>query len=194
MLGTSTSRGTSLLVLTFPSLFFSFFFFFFLSIRFFRAFHLSSTAFEPLGIRNIVLTCITQATIYFTISSRRRREFPSDSPGLSLRLTFLASAHSRFVLSASTPCISQDLSYSSSFQFTFRSSMAAEISQECARRRVFENRKASTTSRRFYQFSHWLCKQTLFYFFFLTIFEPLDLSSSLSRFFLSFLFFRDEER
>jgi hypothetical protein len=40
------------------------------------------------------------------------------------RLTFLASIHSRHsVSSASTPmlCISQDLPYSSSFQFTFRS-------------------------------------------------------------------------
>lgn len=70
------------------------------------------------------------------------------------RLTFLASAHSRHSVSSASapmPCISQDFPYSSSFQFTFRSpSTAAKISQECARRRTFENRKASTISRRFY--------------------------------------------
>lgn len=67
------------------------------------------------------------------------------------RLTFLASTHSRRSVSSTStpmPCVAGS---SVLLQFSiYLPSTATEISQECARRRAFENRKASTTSSRFY--------------------------------------------
>lgn len=77
----------------------------------------SSTAFCPLGICDIVSTRITQATIYFTISSRRERGFSSDSSG-SRHVSRFGSS-SAFSVSPAPPPLPAFSVLSSSFRFTF---------------------------------------------------------------------------
>lgn len=120
---TCTSRRTSPLLLTSCfSLFFASLFSLLsspLSLPFLFLFSelSSSTAFGPLGICDIVSTRITQATIYFTISSRRERGLSSDSPG-SRHVSRFGSS-SAFSVSRAPPPLPAFSVLSSSFRFTF---------------------------------------------------------------------------
>lgn len=82
-------------------------------------------------------------------NSLRRREFSFDSSGSHLTGKVDVSR-----LGSCIECVhlrDSDASqhFLSVFNLPFPSTAREEISQECARRRAFENRKASTTSRRF---------------------------------------------
>lgn len=146
---TSTSHGTSLLVLTFYSLSFFFLsrFLFFLGFlplvdNFRAAWHLRH---RPHSYN------IGDNLLYHLVAPEARVSFRFAGFEPYGRLTFLASAHSRrSVSSASTlmPCLAGS---SVLLQFSiYLPSTAIEISQECARRRAFRNRKASTSSPHFY--------------------------------------------